>query len=373
MITILIVDDDINKISKIIASAMSSSTNRIEIRQASNVQEALEAMRLYHFHLLITDLLMPLRKGEQCVANGGNYLVKEMYKSRSKVSIPLYIVGLTGNFEIASEFSNIWNVWKYEPENIEWENQLRDLIFHIVKINGKIVKEKIETLFVEGETDKIIVDLAIKLFHPSFENKVVVELTKYGGGSSWVERQLVIWGKTLFIGSNGKYLQSVGLFDNDMAGQKSMTDVETQIPLDTAGRETFSMFRHDQKYARHLIPIFKGGIILPITLEEMFSPECWIHARTRGWLKKRKLSEDLLQDPGRWDRTNQSLTEYTNSLNLPEENLIYIQEKIDDSQKVTLVNYIQSLPKEEQRGILCAFEPLLKDIFVRLGIYNITS
>lgn len=368
MITILIVDDDINKISKIILSAMNATTYNVEIRQASNVQEALEMMKQYHFHLLITDLLMPLRKNERPLEIGGSYLLKEVYKTRNKVNIPLYTVGLTSYDYDAASFSNIWNVWHFAADDSQWELKLRDLIFHIGLINGKIVKEKMPTLFVEGPTDKTIIELATNLFFPDKKNLFVIETIKFGGGSSWVERQLVIWAKTLFKMPDESYLQAVGLFDHDSASHRSITDIDQQIPHDSAGRSTFTILKLDKKYAKHLIPCYKGGMMIPITLEEMYSPKCWSYATEQGWLKQRKLTEDLLQDPTKWDRTNQSLTDYTNSLALNEDEIVYVQKKFDDDQKLKMTNYILGLSQEEQISILSSFESLLTDIFKKLEI-----
>ena len=99
MISILIVDDDINKASFIISSI--NTCYKVDITQASNVQEAKEVLQNNQIHLLITDLKMPLRSGEASNENGGKTLVEALYKSKHKINVPIYIVGL-------SQYENIY-------------------------------------------------------------------------------------------------------------------------------------------------------------------------------------------------------------------------------------------------------------------------
>ncbi|MBL7784702.1 MAG: hypothetical protein JNM36_02255 [Chitinophagales bacterium] len=366
MISILIVDDDINKASFIISSI--NTCYKVDITQASNVQEAKEVLQNNQIHLLITDLKMPLRSGEASNENGGKTLVEALYKSKHKINVPIYIVGLSQYENIHHNFSGVWKVWLYDASESDWQKKLRDLIFHIEKINHKIVKEKKETLFVEGITDKDIITLALSLFFDSFINTVTIETRKNSAGSSWVERQLIIWAKTLFKKNDGDYLIAVGLFDNDEAGLASIQAVNKFINIDSAESKTFSTLKLNKNYAHHLKDIYTAGIELPITLEELYSPSCWEYAKQQGWLVDRPVSENLLRHVKKWDKANQSFKEHIRSLNLSEEIGLYLNYKVHGGHKVDLVKYIKSMTKEEQKQVLSAFEPLLKDILKKLKL-----
>ncbi len=370
MISILIVDDDLNKISSIISSVHKHYKDQVEIKQASNVQEALEVLQNNEFHLLITDLLMPLRIGESPVEKGGENLIKEIYKGNNKVNTPIYIVGLTQFDNVKHNFSAVWKVWNYDSSNEDWKIRLRDLVFHISRVNSKIIKEKNETLFVEGPTDKDILNTSFDLFFKNEKKGVTIETISFGGGAKWVERQLIIWGKTLFWKDKEKtrYLKAVGLFDNDEAGNKSIESVRDQISANSAEHKTFSIIKLDRKYSKHLIPVYLEGLKIPITLEEMYAPFCWEFAKKQNWLVNRDLSEASLIDPLSLRRTNGSLNEYVTSLPSYKNGNLYINFKIGDAYKTSLAKYIQNLDSELQKEALYAFKPLINDILIKLKI-----
>lgn len=367
MISILIADDDIAKISSIIDAIHLYYKNQVEIKQASNVQEALEVLRDNHFHLLISDLLMPLRATEQPNEKGGEVLIKEIYKKRNKVNTPIYIVGLTQFKEVSHNFTSVWKVWQYNISEEDWKLKLRDLIFHISRIDSKIVKEKKPTLFVEGISDKEILMISFSIFFPQFINKISIETVNYGAGASWIQRQIIIWAKTLFR-VDEEYVQALGLFDNDQAGLDAMESVKEQIDKSSAEYNTFSMISFSTNYAKHLIPIYSKGIIIPITIEEMYSSQDWQYAKDKGWLVERKLSDDLLKDPKKWDKTNQSLKQYIEGFTFSHEEKVFIDYKIDENYKINFMNYIKGLSVSEQKKSLSAFEPLIEDVIKKLKL-----
>ncbi len=370
MISILIADDDINKISSIIRSIQDNYKSKVEIKQVSTVQETIEILQNNHFHLLISDLVMPIRVGELPNEKGGENLIKEIYKTKNNVNVPIYIIGLTQFVEVKHNFSGVWKVWNYDSSSKDWQNKLRDLIYHISKINFKIIKEKQETIFVEGSTDKLILELAFKLFFEEFLNKVSIETVKYGGGSSWVERQLVIWGKTLLWKDKEKanYLKAIGLFDNDEAGIKSMESLGNQIQGNSAEKSTFSTIKLNTKYTKHLIPIYTKGLVLPITLEEMYAPCFWQYAKEQNWLVERVLSDSILKDSTKWDKNNFSLKQHLSCLNLLDEEDLFVRFKINEEHKMDFVKYIRGLNDEEQKEGLAAFQLLIRDMLVKLKL-----
>lgn len=368
MISILIVDDDLYKISLIIGSIQNVYKGKLDVKQASNVQQALDILQKDHFHLIVSDLQMPLRDRESPIENGGEILIKEIYKDKNKCNVPMYVVGLTQFSELKHNFSRVWNVWTFDSISNDWQLKLRDLIFHIVKVDSKIVKSKTETIFVEGETDRLILTQSFNLFYKEFIGHISISSIKFGGGASWVERQLVIWGKTLFEKGKNEYLQAVGLFDNDRPGIDATKSLRKQIEHDSAENKTFSVISLSQNYAKHLIPIFAAGIILPITLEEMFPQFCWDYAKQKEWLVKRNLSEEILKEPTKWDKINQSLNQHLKSLSIPDNCKIYLEYKISDDSKGEFIKYIQSLESPHCEEALYAFKDMLNHILIKLKL-----
>ncbi len=370
MINILIVDDDIDKISFIISTVRKHCTSKIAFLQASNVQEGIEVLQSKNIHLLITDLLMPIRAGEEPNKNGGDTLIKELYRSKNKTNVPMYIVGLSQFEDVKHSYDGVWNVWLYDPSEQSWQIKLRDLIFHIERVKSKIIKERVETIFVEGYTDKEVLLLVLDIFFDQFIDNVEIETRKFGAGASWVERQVIIWAKTLFKKNDIEYLRAIGLFDNDESGIQAIENIGDQISPNSAENSTFSILKLDKKYANHLKNAYSQGIQLPITLEELFSPFCWRFAEQNNWLVSRQLSEKNLRDGKQWDKTNQSLKDHIRSLSLSDDTSLYLFNKISEEHKVKFVNYVKNMPRDEQRQALASFQFLMSDILKKLKILS---
>src|SRR5690606_35904440 len=213
----LIVDDDLNKISIIIQTIQEVVNDTLSISQASSVQEAIENLQKNEYHLMITDLQMPLKHDDLPTDDAGKSLIRNMYKKRNKANVPMYIVGLTQFEHLQEDFKGVWKVWHYDSSKEDWKIYLRDLIHHISLVKSRINSERIETIFVEGPTDKKFIKTTIEYFFKEYSDKIFIDTINYGGGASWVERQIIIWAKTLARHSKqDRYLKALGIFDDDI-------------------------------------------------------------------------------------------------------------------------------------------------------------
>lgn len=296
-ISILIVDDDLNKISTIITSIHEAIKETLSISQASCVQEAIEYLQRNEFHLLITDLKMPLKHDGLPDDFGGEALIKSLYKKKTKANVPMYIIGLTQFKELTKDLDNVWKVWYYDGSEEEWKVNLRDLIFHISLVKSRITVEKIETIFVEGITDKTIIESVLAKFYPKEMTKIFIDTVNNGGGASWVERKLFIWAKSLTVKSNGdKYLKAIGLFDDDKSGNDSIDKIRELIDTNSAEGKTFIIRKSCYKYSPILKSIKSKGIIIKTVIEDLISEEFWDYALTQGWLIPRNRKKIIIDD-----------------------------------------------------------------------------
>lgn len=293
-ISILIVDDDFKKISLIIKTIREVFTETLSIKQASCVQEAFENLQKHEFHLLITDLQMPIKFDDSPNDRGGEVLVKEMYKKKNRANIPIYIIGLTQFPSLKDEFNSIWKVWCYDPSEEGWKVNLRDLIFHISLIKTRILVNKIETMFVEGTTDRKIIQTCINKYFSELSEKVFIDAIGYGGGASWVERQLFIWAKSLTRNEDGNYLKAIGVFDDDTAGNTAIQKIRDSIEVNSAESKTFSIIKACYKYSPILKVIKSKGITLPTTIEDLMPLSCWKIAEENGWLTNRNINKIIV-------------------------------------------------------------------------------
>jgi CheY-like chemotaxis protein len=367
-LSILIVDDDLNKISAIIKTIREVHEGALNISQASNVYSAIESLQKKEFHLLISDLMMPLKYDDIPNKHGGETLIKSIYKKKTRANIPMYIVGLTQFVELSHSFKAIWNVWHFDASLEEWKINLRDLIFHISLVNSRIVSEKIETVFVEGPSDKKLIENAIDQFFPSLRSTIYIDTINYGGGASWVERQLFIWAKSLSKNDDSSYyLKAVGIFDDDDAGNNSINKLRKLITVESAESSTFSVLKNSYKYSPLLKSIRAKGICFPTTAEDLFSINCWNFAKEQNWLQNRNLNclnveiDNLKLDPTKINK------EILLSHNFSEDEILITLYKVKDEHKLSFCKYICSLAENEKKPAFQNFSYLLQDIFKKLN------
>src|SRR4051812_42318031 len=110
-LTVLVVDDDAQKARQVADGIAEVSGSKVEIVLDAN--SAKRALRETTFDLVVLDIALPLRLGEEPVAKGGLELLEEVL-SRSIYRRPRHIVGLTAYRDVyenaAVEFGNeLWS------------------------------------------------------------------------------------------------------------------------------------------------------------------------------------------------------------------------------------------------------------------------
>lgn len=363
MINILLVDDSNDKVANIIR-ALRDFSDTIFVQVVVDFVTAQQYLVQNQYDLLILDIHLPVREGEMPSFSVGRNLLSEIHR-KSSIKSPYFIIKITQYSEADDVGSDIWPTIRYTPETDEWKNPLLNLVKHVLKCNLPESRpyEIKPTIFVEGKTDDKLLTEAINLFNPELLEKIFIR-SERAAGASWVARQLIAWSHTLKRNADG-YIKAVGLFDNDNAGKLALEEVKRVIKLDSAESKTFRSFKLSQSYAKHIIPIKRKGLDLPITLEEMLPESIWKHAKDKEWLENRTNSETLLIDPSKWNKFEVSLKEYLNTIGLSENESIYLLCFKDDC-KEEIVKYILSLPIDERKIALSCFEPLIQEMVLYL-------
>lgn len=363
---ILIVDDENDKIAKIVSEVRNNSAS-FQIDSAIDVAEAQRKLAVKKYDLLIVDLLLPLTNGAEPSPEGGATLVKELSRNRGLIS-PSYIFGLTQYEEEMPKFSIIWKVAKYDPASENWSLILRELLHYISKsINAAQANPTIiPQIYLEGITDKKLLEDAIKLFKPCLAEQFDLKAERRAG-ASWVTRKLVIWSHSLFKGTDGTEIKSLGLYDNDMAGKDAIAELSRIIRRDSAEAKTYKIISLTATFARHLIPLAQKGVIIPVTLEAMFTNEHWKYAESQGWLEDRSNPEDIINEPRKWNKYRQSFLDYLKTCKLTEDEILFTK-KIKASSKEDFTAYILHLPEEQRKLAYCSFPGLIEEICQQLSV-----
>lgn len=361
---ILIVDDNIDKIAKIV-SVIEQVSSDFFIDSVNDSHRAQLKLRSKKYDLLIVDLLLPIRVGEAPIPNGGELLIKEIRRKKALIP-PSLIVGITQHEEYESNFSSIWKLLVFNKGN--WDDDLKELVEHSYrsrKYESKEISIK-PTVFVEGESDYSIIREAISLFQPAYIDKIDIK-TEKSAGASWVANQVVIWAHSLHkINGTGQLIKGIGLLDGDDAGLDAIAEINRIVKPDCTGSASFKIFKLKPDYAKDIIPLYQKGLVIPITMEELYSIDFWKFAEQQDWLENRSKPDSLLKAPKQWDKMSQSLGEFINTLNLKESEKIFLKSfKLSSKEKA--VKYILDLSIEEKENILFNFKQLVDDMIKYLN------
>ena len=368
-ISILIVDDDFNKITHVIKTIKEAYSDILSVMQASNVHEAIENLKEKEVHLLITDLQMPLKHDDQPIDEAGEVLIKTIYRKKNIVNVPMYIVGLTQFRELQSSYQGVWKVWHYDSGLLEWKYNLQDLIKHISLVKSRIYSNKIETIFLEGPSDKQVIKHALDMFFPTLSDSVSLETINYGGGASWVERQLFIWAKSLNKRQGeDDYIKAVGIFDDDNAGNKSVKKLYESIDSNSAEANTFSIIKNSHKYSHVLKSIRKKGILIPITLEELIDVNLWYYAKESGWLQRRSLSDIKIDTEVMQIDYKDLSKDVLLSHGFTEEECLIVMHKFIDDHKKSFIHYACSLDENVKSHALLSIKYLMIEVIRKLKL-----
>jgi len=143
MINILIVDDNAEKIR-----CISEAILGIPLMLRSNVEVAtdrINAKRLLlekQFDLMILDLSLPERFGEDPEQNGGAQFLHEINISPD-FNVPFHIIGLTAYSDLKDKYSEsftdyLWHLIIYELQYNNWKTQLVNHINYLIKSKAEL-------------------------------------------------------------------------------------------------------------------------------------------------------------------------------------------------------------------------------------------
>lgn len=136
MISILVVDDNQHKISDI-RTYLDNYPEISTIETATNIVAAKRMLVDNHFDLLILDLGLPLRDGDDPLPSNGVDFLQEINKS-DRFLRPFHIVGLTAFDEYITKFQEyyekeLWTLIKFDFDSEKWKEKIDIKINYLIK------------------------------------------------------------------------------------------------------------------------------------------------------------------------------------------------------------------------------------------------
>ena len=162
-----------------------------------------------------------------------------------------------------------------EPHVREWKSKVNMLEKRI----GEGIDTKYPTIFVEGPSDKIILDAVIrKKFPNGLRLKVLCSKGK-GGGHAWVKDSLIAWHHSR------PEERAIGLFDGDAAAIPSLQEFSDLV--EGRAKSKHKALKYQLKADGIALEIVKSKLNVEVAIEEVCPIEFWNHAAHEGWLENR--------------------------------------------------------------------------------------
>ncbi|QYY37129.1 AAA family ATPase [Ruficoccus sp. ZRK36] len=231
-----------------------------------------------------------------------------------------------------------------------------DRIHELEQIKVQLSSYDKPTVFVEGPSDKALLEIAIKLFFSWAKDQLRIECSQEnGGGHTWVSERIIAWGHM-----RSKY-KAIGLFDRDADAIESRKEA-TGVLKHRNGHNTSYVHIEPNDYLK---PILAKKINVPYSVDELFREVDWDHAEQQGWLVERSDKIALLYNYG---DPNQSFNEFLEEkLPCPKARRI-VTKKIHKHKKEAFCKYLCALPEGQSKEAFEGLKATVDKVLDKLGI-----
>ena len=136
MIRVLIVDDDADKVRRVVTCLRGAGVPEDRIDECRDALRAIQLLQANSYDLLVLDIVLPERIDQEPSQDGGTKLLKEL-SQRGKYMAPDHVVGLTAYdnaYDVAVEpfMAKSWTIIRFDLSGEEWCQQLADKAEQII-------------------------------------------------------------------------------------------------------------------------------------------------------------------------------------------------------------------------------------------------
>ncbi|WP_163392677.1 ATP-dependent nuclease [Enterovibrio norvegicus] len=204
-------------------------------------------------------------------------------------------------------------------------------------------------LFVEGPSDKNIIEKAISVFIPHRSKDIDVE-TKDSAGINYVIDMLQSWRNQ--AKHHPELMRAAGLLDLDPEAIKA-AKAWNGIPENIHSAKCFKLPK-----PQHIIPILQAGFSIPVVLETIYDHNAWLWAEENNHLQERNILTVIPSD------LNSRIIAGDTTLNesLQEEWGIYIRKEFNKAGKGPMSRHFCNKSEQEFRERFSCLEQLMLNI-----------
>ncbi|MGE4314242.1 MAG: hypothetical protein AB7E85_08240 [Pseudobdellovibrionaceae bacterium] len=196
-------------------------------------------------------------------------------------------------------------------------------------------KENCARIFVEGESDRIILGALLKTFKQSHFDSLLIETKTSGAGHAYVIDMLHHWRRRHKHHQNEA--KAIGIVDEDAAGEKKQWNQE---PNNTNSAKCF-IWPKPQSF----IDLDRTILNASLSLETLYPKDIWVHAEENEWLEEIKplgyLKEDYLNKIVEEEKRKGDFITDTTPL--------FVTHNVRSDKKISLAKYVANKPSNYLR------------------------
>lgn len=213
------------------------------------------------------------------------------------------------------------------------------------------------TIFVEGESDRLILERCLSIFFPHAKELVRFETKLSGGGDNYVIDMLSAWRS--YHKHHKDKSRAVGILDGDARAKKSEFNSQENVV------NSAKCFCYPKP--AHILPAHRLGFDIPETLEVLYPVAVWNNAtkfggtlkdRTLGTILRPNLREAVLKG-------EKKLSDYHK-----ESWWVFASKDFETGSKITTAQNLIKLSDDDAKEHFSEFESLLFDVLGYLGLQN---
>ena len=208
-------------------------------------------------------------------------------------------------------------------------------------------------LFVEGPSDKMIIEKALGVFAPDKAGEIDVE-SQDSAGVNYVVDMLSAWRS--IAKHNPELPRAAGLVDRDDEGNMAARKWN-EMPGNVKSAKCFLL-----PVPPHLVPVLKANFNVPVILETIYNRQAWEWAEQRGYLIDRKIHNVI--HPKLADRILAGKTALDEQLD--EAWAIFVKKDFNQAGKLPVARYFSNIDDKKFSKLMPFLKPMVSDIVAYL-------
>jgi hypothetical protein len=228
-----------------------------------------------------------------------------------------------------------------------------------------VAERRCPTVFLEGKTDKAILERSIKLYAPDAVDHIhlhVGNTGEYGSANALASRALA-WILEMRHRPDHDKVLALALFDSDEAGKTAKKELMENIKKINIKTQNRSLVAKSISPSANVLGLLQKGFKIPLDIESLYTNSLWSKARNQGWLVDVDSPQDRLSKNQVTDLLRSKIDPYAD---LSDDEQMRVDMTFSDDGKIKASKYIAKLRDKNAQRELVNFKGLIQEIVATL-------